>query len=141
MLTRQLRRARLPRGTRLSPKCARTGLSGAWHLCGRLDGAVKLCKPATADTRDSGGREGHRLSKRPWRLIFSAIESYKCMCAIFKKFPSLDHMMLQLRLVVPGRWKTVWTHELSPAEEVTSVAATMLRNVHTGELGLHRILL
>ncbi len=40
---------------------------------------------------------------------------------------------LQLRLIVPGQWKAAWTCELEPAEEVTSLAATVLRNIHTGE--------
>ena len=40
---------------------------------------------------------------------------------------------LQLRLIVPGQWKAAWTSELDPAEEVTSLAATVLRNIHTGE--------
>ena len=40
---------------------------------------------------------------------------------------------LQLRLIVPGQWKAAWTTELDPAEEVTSLAATVLRNIHTGE--------
>ena len=41
--------------------------------------------------------------------------------------------VLQLRLIVPGQWKAAWTCEVDPAEEVTSLAATVLRNIHTGE--------
>ena len=41
-------------------------------------------------------------------------------------------MVLQVRLVQPGQWKTVWSYALGPAEDALCVKALQLKNSNTG---------
>lgn len=46
---------------------------------------------------------------------------------------------LQVRLIKPGSWKTLWQHELNPGEEATSIRAVNLKNARTGRGCIARV--